>query len=166
MFERKFAVSLRALYRCFEIITIVCPSKLCSSILLKIWNSRVYVDHARVAIVPSNSSMTSLCQPWILSLFISRPCDQVLSFSSKMHTTRSFARSFARSHVARTVHARGGQDMRVCGWKCRTAVHPVGRVGWVLENDRIRTSLTRIGCSSCRRTTEYNYFPLALNVVR
>lgn len=75
-------------------------------------------------------------------------------------------RSFPRSHVARTVHARGGQDMRVCGWKCRTAVHPVGRVGWALENGCIRTSLTRIGCSSCRSTSECNYLPLALNVVR
>jgi hypothetical protein len=45
--------------------------------------------------------------------------------------------------------------MRVCGWKCRTAVYPVGRVGWALENGCVRASLTRIGCKflpqDCRR---------------
>lgn len=154
-------------YRCCE-IAIISPIQTFPLILLEMWNSCVYVGRVRVAIVPSNSSMTSLCQSWILSLFISRPCDQVLSFPAKCtHAQlRSLARSFTNSHVARTVHAREGQDMRVCGWKCRTAVHPVGCVGCAFENGCIRTSLTWIGCSSCRRTTECNYLPLALNVVR
>jgi len=46
--------------------------------------------------------------------------------------------------------------MRACGWKCRTAVYPVGRVGWALENGCVRASLTRIGCSSCRRSAGCN----------
>lgn len=72
--------------------------------------------------------------------------------------THALARVHAQPHslasaLDRMLLARGGQDMHMCGWKCRTAVHPVGCVGWVARKTvAFRTSLTRIGCSSCRRT--------------
>lgn len=103
--------------------------------------------------------MISLCQPWLLSLFISpRPCDQVLSFPAKYTRARARAHTCTRSRVyaqllhslslfalalflacSRTVRARGDK-ICTCGWKCRTAVYPVGRVGWVTRK-RLRSYL-------------------------
>lgn len=88
-------------YRCFE-IAIISPIQTFPLILLEMWNSRVYVDRARVAFprIPQWLLCASLGYFHFSSLgHVTRYCH-----SPQNAHTRSYAPSLARS-LARTLHA-------------------------------------------------------------
>lgn len=132
--------------------------------------SRVYVDRARVAIVLSNSSMTSLCQPWLLSLFISRPCDQVLSHSPRNAHTRERAciRSCTPS-LPRSIACCAHVGDKICACVGGSVGLPYIRLG-------VSDGCTKNGCVSYlvnanrmqflpQDYVERNYLPLTLNAL-
>ena len=92
-----------------------------------------------VTSVPSNSSMTSL-YPGMLFATFTLHLAAGLSTTRYTHTQKVREKedrvcrfTANRTRVCTQLHpsTRGSQLFALCGWNCRTAVHPVGCVGCV-----------------------------------